>query len=95
MPEKTATVYYLHRGEQRVPMLRLTGKWLAELGFHIGGRYTIESSTVLVDQAERPEKVTKRGFPAARALGSASTNPSQPPPQGTSPTVSQNWSSYS
>lgn len=42
---KTAKVHSLfYRGREERPLLRLSGKWLANLGFDVGRRFVIETS---------------------------------------------------
>ena len=40
-----AKIHELSRGDQQIPMLRLTGKWLAEAGFDLGQPIEIEVKT--------------------------------------------------
>ncbi len=37
-----AKIHELSRGDRQIPMLRLTGKWLAEAGFNRGQQIEIE-----------------------------------------------------
>ncbi len=41
---RTAKVHYLYRGEVARPCLRLSGKWLSQLGFEVGRRFVVETS---------------------------------------------------
>jgi toxic protein SymE len=46
MSEKTRmnrilTVYYMYQNNKQVPLIRLQGKWLQELGFELGGKIEV------------------------------------------------------
>lgn len=42
---KTAKVHSLfYRGREERPFLRLSGKWLANLGFDVGRRFVVEAT---------------------------------------------------
>ncbi len=44
MPAKTSrilTVYYMYQNDKLVPLIRLQGKWLQELGFEPGGKIEV------------------------------------------------------
>lgn len=45
MEEKTLTIYYHYTPSgKEVPLIRLQGKWLQELGFLIGRKITVKES---------------------------------------------------
>ncbi|MBP2656326.1 MAG: Toxin SymE, type toxin-antitoxin system [Firmicutes bacterium] len=37
------TVSYMYRGSERLPMIRLQGSWMKELGFSVGDRIRVSA----------------------------------------------------
>jgi Toxin SymE, type I toxin-antitoxin system len=42
--QRMAKVHYLYRGSEARPFLRLSGKWLGQLGFEVGRRFVVEAT---------------------------------------------------
>jgi len=56
MPKKTYTVYYL----DNVPMVRLTGKWLQDIGINIGDKLKLIQSKNMIILAKLSDKETQQ-----------------------------------
>jgi hypothetical protein len=58
---RLATIHEVEKRYQRLPMLRLTGKWLARAGFPIGQPIEVEVRRgKLIIRAAKAEQVTSR-----------------------------------
>jgi len=56
MKKKTYTVYYLNG----VPMIRLTGKWLEELGINIGDKLELTQDKDKIILSKMPSEEVQR-----------------------------------
>jgi len=84
MNQKTLKVCYAsrmstgyHHDYSSVPKINMEGKWLEELGFHIGDRVNIEYDEGIIRITPAPEEVLMVAEPAASFISKKSSKKSQ------------------